>query len=100
MLYNLQLVHCLEIVVHVVSNMPHQVALKIIKHSQEEGAGGTDLVQGVLLGLVVDNRLEITNCFPFPRHTEEDDFDEGQCSACGTVAVYTLTANFMQLTKS
>ncbi|KAK7101227.1 eukaryotic translation initiation factor 3 subunit H-B-like [Littorina saxatilis] len=54
------------------------VALKIIKHSQEEGAGGTDLVQGVLLGLVVDNRLEITNCFPFPRHSEEDDFDEMQ----------------------
>ncbi|XP_076463227.1 eukaryotic translation initiation factor 3 subunit H-B-like [Babylonia areolata] len=52
------------------------VALKIIKHSQEEGAGGTDLVQGMLLGLVVDNRLEITNCFPFPRHSEEDDFDE------------------------
>nr|KAG5714025.1 hypothetical protein BaRGS_020353 [Batillaria attramentaria] len=55
-----------------------QVALKIIKHSHEEGAGGTDLVQGVLLGLVVDNRLEITNCFPFPRHNEEDDFDETQ----------------------
>ena len=53
------------------------MALKIIKHSHEEGAGGTDLVQGVLLGLVVDNRLEITNCFPFPRHSEEDDFDEG-----------------------
>lgn len=54
-----------------------QVVLKIIKHCQEEGAGGTDLVQGVLLGLVVDNRLEITNCFPFPRHNEEEDFDEG-----------------------
>lgn len=51
--------------------------MKIIKHCQEEGAGGTDLVQGVLLGLVVDNRLEITNCFPFPRHNEEEDFDEG-----------------------
>ncbi|KAJ8306310.1 hypothetical protein KUTeg_016855 [Tegillarca granosa] len=50
--------------------------MKIIKHCQEEGAGGTDLVQGVLLGLVVDNRLEITNCFPFPRHNEEEDFDE------------------------
>ena len=53
------------------------MALKIVKHCQEEGAGGTDLVQGVLLGLVVDNRLEITNCFPFPRHNEEEDFDEG-----------------------
>ena len=54
-----------------------QVVLKIIKHCQEEGAGGQDLVQGVLLGLVVDSRLEITNCFPFPRHNEEEDFDEG-----------------------
>ena len=55
------------------------MALKIIKHCQEEGAGGTDLVQGVLLGLVEGNRLEVTNCFPFPRHTEDDEFDEGQC---------------------
>ena len=51
----------------------------MVKHCQEEGAGGTDLVQGVLLGLVVDNRLEITNCFPFPKHTEEEEFDECEC---------------------
>ncbi|XP_048450524.1 eukaryotic translation initiation factor 3 subunit H-like, partial [Rhincodon typus] len=52
------------------------VVLKIIKHFQEEGQG-SEVVQGVLLGLVVDDRLEITNCFPFPQHTEEDaDFDE------------------------
>jgi len=51
------------------------VVLKMIKHAQEEGAVGTDLVQGVLLGLVVDNRLEVTNCFPFPKHNEDDDFD-------------------------
>lgn len=54
-----------------------QVVLKIIKHYQEEGQG-SEVVQGVLLGLVVDDRLEITNCFPFPQHTEDDaDFDEG-----------------------
>ncbi|KAI0209594.1 Eukaryotic translation initiation factor 3 subunit H [Lamellibrachia satsuma] len=52
------------------------VVLKMIKHCQEEGAGGMDLVQGVLLGLVENNRLEVTNCFPFPRRTEDDDFDE------------------------
>ncbi|KAK3590405.1 hypothetical protein CHS0354_008757 [Potamilus streckersoni] len=52
------------------------VVLKIVKHCQEEGSGGSDLVQGVLLGLVMDNRLEITNCFPFPKRTEEEDFDE------------------------
>jgi len=52
------------------------VALKIAKHCEEEGAG--DFVQGVLLGLVVENRLEITNCFPFPRHNDEEEFDEVQ----------------------
>uniref|UniRef100_W5LC80 Eukaryotic translation initiation factor 3 subunit H n=1 Tax=Astyanax mexicanus TaxID=7994 RepID=W5LC80_ASTMX len=54
------------------------VVLKIIKHYHEEGQG-SEVVQGVLLGLVVDDRLEITNCFPFPQHTEDDaDFDEVQ----------------------
>jgi len=51
--------------------------LKIIKHCQEEGAGGSELVQGVLLGLVDKKCLEVTNCFPFPRHTDDEDFDEG-----------------------
>ncbi|KAI5621495.1 eukaryotic translation initiation factor 3 subunit H-B [Silurus asotus] len=56
----------------------NEVVLKIIKHYQEEGQG-SEVVQGVLLGLVVDDRLEITNCFPFPQHTEDDaDFDEVQ----------------------
>ncbi|XP_002737572.1 eukaryotic translation initiation factor 3 subunit H-like [Saccoglossus kowalevskii] len=54
------------------------VVLKIVKHCQEESTGGSELVQGVLLGLVVDNTLEITNCFPFPRHTDDEDFDEVQ----------------------
>uniref|UniRef100_A0A8C4TEL3 Eukaryotic translation initiation factor 3 subunit H n=1 Tax=Erpetoichthys calabaricus TaxID=27687 RepID=A0A8C4TEL3_ERPCA len=55
-----------------------EVVLKIIKHYHEEGQG-SEVVQGVLLGLVVEDRLEITNCFPFPQHTEEDaDFDEVQ----------------------
>jgi len=60
------------------------VALKIIKHCKEaESSGGSSLVQGVLLGLVESgtgsqgNRLEVTNCFPFPRHNEDDEqFDE------------------------
>ncbi|EHB04839.1 Eukaryotic translation initiation factor 3 subunit H [Heterocephalus glaber] len=54
------------------------VVLKIIKHYQEEGQG-TEVVQGELWGLVVEDRLEITNCFPFPQHTEDDaEFDEVQ----------------------
>ncbi|KAH3698385.1 hypothetical protein DPMN_085905 [Dreissena polymorpha] len=60
------------------SRSSFKVVLKIIKHCQEEGTAGQELVQGVLLGLEVDNRLEITNCFPFPRHSEEEDFDEVQ----------------------
>ena len=53
------------------------MVLKIIKHCEEEGTAGAELVQGVLLGLVENNRLEVTNCFPFPRHGEDEVFDEG-----------------------
>jgi translation initiation factor 3 subunit H len=49
---------------------------KVIKHCHEEGAGVTDVAQGALLGLVVEERLEITNCFPFPRHSENDEIDD------------------------
>jgi len=51
------------------------VALKIVKHCHEEGPG--EISQGVLLGLLVDKKLEITNCFPHPRG-EDDDYDEVQ----------------------
>jgi translation initiation factor 3 subunit H len=50
--------------------------LKIIKHCQDEGQGGSEAVQGVLLGLVENNCLEVTNCFAFPRCLEEPDNDE------------------------
>merc|ERR1711915_466128 len=49
--------------------------MRIIKHCHEEGAGNTEVAQGVLLGLVVDDRLEVTNCFPFPRHGDVDEED-------------------------
>ena len=62
------------------------VVLKIIKHYQEEGQG-TEVVQGVLLGMVVEDRLEITNCFPFPQPPEDDaDFDEEQSVPDGDAA--------------
>ncbi|XP_068747820.1 eukaryotic translation initiation factor 3 subunit H-like [Montipora capricornis] len=53
------------------------VVLKIIKHCQDEGSAG-ELVQGVLLGLIQNNKLEITNCFPFPstRAGEDDEEDD------------------------
>jgi len=45
------------------------VALKIVKHCHVEGAG--EIAQGVLLGLLVDKTLEITNCFPTPKEDVE-----------------------------
>lgn len=37
-----------------------------------------EVAQGALLGLVVENRLEITNCFPFPKHDDTMDEEEYQ----------------------
>ncbi|KAJ8033941.1 Eukaryotic translation initiation factor 3 subunit H [Holothuria leucospilota] len=54
------------------------VVLKIIKHCEEEGGSLGELVQGVLLGLVQGDTLEITNCFPFPKNADEDGFDDEQ----------------------
>lgn len=51
------------------------VALKIIKHCQEEGAG--EIAQGILLGLLIDKTVEVTSCFPHPSN-DNDDFDEIQ----------------------
>lgn len=53
-----------------------QVLLKIIKHCHEEGTSSD--AQGLLLGLVVDSRLEITNCFPFPRSNDDEETDDGE----------------------
>lgn len=54
--------------------------MKIIKHCHEESLGNMEVAQGALLGLVVDNRLEITNCFPFPKNDETMDDEEYQIS--------------------
>lgn len=43
------------------------VALKLIKHYEDESAAGNDFIQGILLGMVQENRLEVTNCFALPR---------------------------------
>lgn len=48
----------------------------------------------MLLGLVVEDRLEITNCFPFPQHTEDDaDFDEGKAVDCLAQCVLAVCTN-------
>lgn len=56
-----------------------QAVMKMIKHSHEESTGNMEVAQGALLGLVVENCLEITNCFPFPKHNDES-MDEGNVS--------------------
>jgi len=50
--------------------------MKIIKHCQEEGQASD--VQGVLLGMLnmTNKKLEVTNCYPVPRHTEDDEGEE------------------------
>ncbi|CAM6031501.1 unnamed protein product [Sphagnum compactum] len=55
-------------------------AMKIVKHCHEESLSSQEVAQGALLGLVVDNRLEITNCFPFPKNDETMDDEEYQIS--------------------
>lgn len=49
----------------------------MVKHCHEEAASNMDIAQGALLGLVVENRLEITNCFPFPK-TPDESMDEDE----------------------
>ncbi|XP_064383314.1 eukaryotic translation initiation factor 3 subunit H-like [Halichondria panicea] len=48
------------------------VALKVIKHCQEEGSS-SELVTGFLVGLVVGTTLEITNCFPLPKELDDQE---------------------------
>jgi len=55
------------------------VALKIIKHCKENLP---ELVTGQLLGLDVGTTLEVTNCFPYPSKTGEED-EEPQDSNLG-----------------
>lgn len=52
--------------------------MKIVKHCHEESQGSMEIAQGALLGLAEGNRLEITNCFPFPKSDENSDDEEYQ----------------------
>ena len=57
------------------------VLLKIIKHCEEETLLATEHVNGVLLGLAVGNTLEITNCFPLPKISDDDQTGSEAMSA-------------------
>jgi translation initiation factor 3 subunit H len=50
--------------------------MKMVKHCHEESQGNMEIAQGALLGLAEGNRLEITNCFPFPKSTDENVDEE------------------------
>lgn len=52
--------------------------MKIVKHCHEESTSNMEVAQGALLGLVVQSRLEITNCFPFPKNDELMEEEEYQ----------------------
>lgn len=58
--------------------------MKIAKHCHEECASDVIIAQGALLGLVVDDCLEITNCFAFPKSVDESIND-------GELLIFTLT---------
>lgn len=50
--------------------------MKMVKNCHEGSASTGDISQGCLLGLVVDKRLEITNCFPFPKQFADETLDD------------------------
>jgi translation initiation factor 3 subunit H len=56
------------------SDARDQVVLKIIKHAEEDSSSNAD-VEGVLLGMVTDNQLEVTNCFALPKNDDEGNED-------------------------
>lgn len=43
----------------------------MVKHCHEESQSNMEIAHGALLGLAEGNRLEITNCFPFLKSTDE-----------------------------
>eukprot|EP01097_Dermamoeba_algensis_P001611 TRINITY_DN1603_c0_g1_i4.p1 TRINITY_DN1603_c0_g1~~TRINITY_DN1603_c0_g1_i4.p1 ORF type:complete len:268 (-),score=44.72 TRINITY_DN1603_c0_g1_i4:421-1224(-) len=54
------------------------VVLKIIKHCKENSH---ESVTGQLLGLDIGSTLEVTNCFPLPRRSDDEEEDDGDSAA-------------------
>ncbi len=80
-----------------------QVALKVIKHCEEEGSS-SELVTGFLVGLVVGKTLEITNCFPLPKDLDEpEEESEWVCTfrlVRMGVSLYTTMTSFLVLKQT
>lgn len=51
------------------NDSPSQVTTKIIKHSLDSGSNA----HGLVLGLDLDGVLEISNCFPLPNQSSDED---------------------------
>lgn len=54
------------------------VVMKMVKHCHEESSSNMEVAQGALLGLNVQGRLEITNCFPFSKNDDVADEEDYQ----------------------
>ena len=52
----------------IVPDLP-QVTTKIIKHSLDSGSNA----HGLVLGLDIDGVFEISNCFPLPNQSSDED---------------------------
>ena len=68
------------LVINSIHKPTSQVVLKIIKHCKENLP---ELVTGQLLGLDVGKTLEVTNCFPYPSKTAEEDEETPEASLGG-----------------
>jgi translation initiation factor 3 subunit H len=72
------------------------VLLKIIKHCKENVP---EVVTGQLLGLNIEDRLEVTNCFPFASiddNTEDDDYQIEMMKCMRAVNVDNNTVGWYQ----
>ena len=76
-----------------------QVVLKIIKHFEQAGGlSSAAPAQGVLLGLMEGDTLEITNCFQFPTDEEADvnDYQKEMIKKLRKINVDQLPVGFYQ----
>ncbi len=56
-------------------------------------------MQGVLLGLVEGNKLEITNCFPFSQNSEENDEEDSKSLNLQYILYYARLVKFGTMGK-
>ena len=67
--------------------------MKIIKHCEDEGSGVKVPVQGMLMGLIEGECLEVTHSFPLPKQLEKDDQESKYYGQCGQLNVSLVIFN-------